>query len=543
MRVKLTAKHPRPASPARAPIRRTGLKHGQAQSAQPKPSQGGARKDAPSPQPPRAPRAPRAAGPGAASSASDRAARPGATTTRPTGERSERREDTRSSAKSRAAEPRAKPAGTSPGRRTDDERAARSAKPAGAGYEKRGTRSAQEGRDTPPRQAWGPKSAAPGAADKRTPADKSAGYEKRGARPPQERRDAPPRQAWSSKPAASAGAAEKRSSTKSSGARPAGPARSPQGERRSGRPPATSRGAEQTGKPAPRADVPPARKAAPRTKVDSTAAAMPAPASVGAQRALSEADRDDRPGALRLSKRMSELGLCSRREADEWIEKGWVQVDGIPITTLGSKVTPEQKIEVASAARAAQLKQATILLHKPMGYVSGQPEDNHEPAVLLVKPATQWEGDTSGVSFQHVHLRALAPAGRLDIDSTGLLVFTQDGRVAKQLIGENSEVEKEYLVRVTYGAYTEEIASHFPADKLALLCHGLALDDMPLKPAQVDWQNGEQLRFVLREGKKRQIRRMCELVGLDVVGIKRVRIGKLMLGALPVGQWRYLGTH
>jgi 23S rRNA pseudouridine2604 synthase len=96
---------------------------------------------------------------------------------------------------------------------------------------------------------------------------------------------------------------------------------------------------------------------------------------------------------------------------------------------------------------------------------------------------------------------------------------------------------------VTYGAYTEEIASHFPADKLALLCHGLALDDMPLKPARVDWQNGEQLRFVLREGKKRQIRRMCELVGLEVVGLKRVRIGKVMLGALPVGQWRYLGTN
>lgn len=246
---------------------------------------------------------------------------------------------------------------------------------------------------------------------------------------------------------------------------------------------------------------------------------------------------------LRLSKRMSELGLCSRREADEWITNGWVRVDGVPITLLGSKVTPDQKIEVAPAARAAQLKLATILLHKPIGYVSGQPENDHEPAVVLLKDATHWDGDLSGVSFQHVHLRALAPAGRLDIDSTGLLVFTQDGRIAKQLIGENSAVEKEYLVRVRYDAHDEDVASRFPADKLALLCHGLALDDMPLKPARVDWQNGEQLRFVLREGKKRQIRRMCELVGLEVVGLKRVRIGQVMLGALPVGQWRYLAAN
>ncbi|WP_349293484.1 pseudouridine synthase [Robbsia betulipollinis] len=248
-------------------------------------------------------------------------------------------------------------------------------------------------------------------------------------------------------------------------------------------------------------------------------------------------------GTLRLSKRMSELGLCSRREADEWIEKGWVRVDGERVDTLGIRVRPEQHVEVIRQAREQQNRLVTILLHKPVGHVSGQPEDGHPPAAALILPDNRWILDASRHRFEHVHLRALAPAGRLDIDSTGLLVFTQDGRIAKRLIGEASEVEKEYLVRVTYGTHQENVQAHFPADKLALLRHGLSLEDVALRPAEVDWQNGEQLRFVLHEGKKRQIRRMCELVGLEVVGLKRVRIGEVMLGSLPVGEWRYLAEN
>jgi 23S rRNA pseudouridine2604 synthase len=245
-------------------------------------------------------------------------------------------------------------------------------------------------------------------------------------------------------------------------------------------------------------------------------------------------------GTVRLSKRMSELGLCSRREADEWIENGWVRVDGERIDVLGARVRPDQRIEVTRDAHAAQARQVTILLHKPVGYVSGQAEDGYEPAVTLITAANRWDGDRSPQRFSASHLRTLAPAGRLDIDSTGLLVLTQDGRIAKQLIGEDSAVEKEYLVRVTYGEYTTDVDRHFPADKLALLRFGLSLDGASLKPAKVSWQNGEQLRFALREGKKRQIRRMCELVGLHVVGLKRVRMGRVVLGALPPGKWRYL---
>ncbi|WP_423392585.1 pseudouridine synthase [Burkholderia sp. LMG 21824] len=253
-------------------------------------------------------------------------------------------------------------------------------------------------------------------------------------------------------------------------------------------------------------------------------------------------DYGDESGLMRLSKRMSELGMCSRREADEWIEKGWVLVDGERIDTLGTKVRADQKIEIDERASAAQAAQVTILLHKPVGYVSGQAEDGYEPAAVLITRANRWSGDHSPVRFSPQHLHALAPAGRLDIDSTGLLVLTQNGVIAKQLIGEQSDIDKEYLVRVRFGERLIDIDQHFPAESLAKLRHGLELDGVALKPAMVSWQNGEQLRFVLREGKKRQIRRMCELVGLDVIGLKRVRMGRVMLGALPQGQWRYLSA-
>ncbi|WP_080416337.1 pseudouridine synthase [Burkholderia ubonensis] len=260
------------------------------------------------------------------------------------------------------------------------------------------------------------------------------------------------------------------------------------------------------------------------------------------KRRAADVDRGDESGLMRLSKRMSELGLCSRREADEWIEKGWVLVDGERIDTLGTKVRAEQRIEIDERASAAQAAQVTILLHKPVGYVSGQAEDGYEPATVLITRENHWSGDRSALRFSPQHLHSLAPAGRLDIDSTGLLVLTQNGRIAKQLIGEQSDIDKEYLVRVRFGERLIDIDQHFPAESLAKLRHGLELDGVALKPAMVSWQNGEQLRFVLREGKKRQIRRMCELVGLEVVGLKRVRMGRVMLGALPQGQWRYLSA-
>ncbi len=272
----------------------------------------------------------------------------------------------------------------------------------------------------------------------------------------------------------------------------------------------------------------------------------------------------DASTTTRLNKRMAELGLASRREADDWIAKGWVQVNG-EVASMGMQVTADARIQIHKQAQGQQANQVTVLINKPMGIVSGQAEDGHLPAITLVQPQNRWAQDNARFFFHPRQLQSLVPAGRLDIDSIGLLVLTQDGRVARQLIGEDSEMEKEYLVRVAFtdvpGAapqrgYAEQldeihendpvrtnVQAVFPADRLAMLRHGLQLDGQALKPAKVAWQNPEQLRFVLTEGKKRQIRRMCELVGLKVVGLKRVRIGNVMLGNLPLGQWRYLAPH
>ena len=242
------------------------------------------------------------------------------------------------------------------------------------------------------------------------------------------------------------------------------------------------------------------------------------------------------PDFPRLSKRMAELGFCSRREADDWITNGWVRVDGRIVDELGSRVAMNAKIEISKDAEKHQSEIVTIILNKPIGYVSGQAEDGYDPAIVLIHPDNQWRDDpllhhAQPREFQRGFLKGLAPAGRLDIDSTGLLVLTQDGRVARHLIGEDSTVEKEYLVRVE---------GDLSYNDLDLLNEGLSLDGVKLKPAKVSWQNEDQLRFVLREGRKRQIRRMCELVGLKVLGLKRIRIGSVTLGKLPMGEWRYL---
>ena len=236
------------------------------------------------------------------------------------------------------------------------------------------------------------------------------------------------------------------------------------------------------------------------------------------------------PEGVRLSKVMSERGMCSRREADLWIERGWVFVDGERVSELGSRIDPNAEVAISKEAKFDQAKQVTVLLNKPVGYVSGQPEPGFTPAITLITLENQVK-QSGDPEFKPWMLRSLAPSGRLDIDSTGLLVLTQDGRVAKKLIGDDSQVEKEYLVRV---------AGEMIKGGLDLLNHGLELDGQALKPARVKQLNEDQLHFILKEGKKRQIRRMCELVGLRVIGLKRVRIGRVKLGELEIGQWRFL---
>lgn len=232
----------------------------------------------------------------------------------------------------------------------------------------------------------------------------------------------------------------------------------------------------------------------------------------------------------RLSKLLSSRGICSRREADRYIAAGLVKVDGAVVTELGSKALPNAVIELLPHAQKLQESKITILLNKPIGYVSTQPEKGYPEALNLITPFNQYRKGKK-ITFHPGHLKKLSVVGRLDIDSKGLLLLTQDGALAKKMIGEDAQIEKEYLVRVE--------GNSSPAT-LRTLSHGLSLDKQKLKPVKVEEIEPGLLKFILKEGKKRQIRRMCALVHLKVISLKRVRIGPYVLGDLPEGKWRYI---
>ena len=234
----------------------------------------------------------------------------------------------------------------------------------------------------------------------------------------------------------------------------------------------------------------------------------------------------DGPEPVRINKWLGQTGVCSRREADALIADGLVSVDGAVVTDAGRKLEPGQTLTLNERATAALAEGVTIVMHKPMGYVSGQPEPNKLPAVRLVTGNNQ-VGPGAVPADDH----SLPPIGRLDEDSRGLLLLSSDGVVAKAVIGPESDLDKEYLVRVT-GDITEK--------KLKILRHGLMLDGRQLKPAYVSRMESFRLKFILREGRNRQIRRMCEMVDLEVIDLIRVRIGPLKLDNLPEGKWRML---
>ncbi len=229
---------------------------------------------------------------------------------------------------------------------------------------------------------------------------------------------------------------------------------------------------------------------------------------------------------VRLNKWMAELGLCSRREAEALIEAGGVIVNGVVVERPGHKIEPHQMMTLTEQASRAIESKFTAVLNKPVNYVSAQPEGDQVPAVRLLKTANASDGSTG--PEKHA---SLAPLGRLDQDSRGLLLLSEDGVLAKAIIGPQHALEKEYLVTI-HGKLTD--------GKLTLLRNGLSLDNRKLKPAKVTVEEGQTLRFILKEGRKRQIRRMCDLVGLKVVDLLRIRIGPLALGDLPEGQWRSL---
>ena len=234
----------------------------------------------------------------------------------------------------------------------------------------------------------------------------------------------------------------------------------------------------------------------------------------------------DEPEPQRVNRWLAQSGVCSRREAEALIGEGLVYIDGERVDDAGRKILPGQTLTLTDKAEG-RLEGFTAVLNKPTGYVSGQPEPGYIPAVrLLTRDALVGES----VTIPDMKM-SLPPLGRLDLDSHGLLILSNDGVLAKAVIGPASELDKEYVVRV---------AGRIDEPTLDLLRHGLELDGRQLRPAKVDVIQGQTLRFVLNEGRNRQIRRMCELMGLRVMDLLRVRIGPLALGDLPEGKWRVM---
>ena len=225
---------------------------------------------------------------------------------------------------------------------------------------------------------------------------------------------------------------------------------------------------------------------------------------------------------IRLSKVMADRGLCSRREADELIRQGLVEVDGKVVSILGTRIDPSVQITLAPQALRARQRLVTVLLNKPPGYVSTQPEKGYRDARSLICAANR-HCQPRSIERQSPHRAAIHVAG--------LLVLTEDGVIARQLIHPEHPISKEYVVRVR-GKIVESA--------LDTLREGLELDGKKLRKADVVQNKSDQLRFVLTEGRNRQIRRMCELVGLEVVSLTRTRIGNILLGRLPRGKWRLM---
>jgi len=244
---------------------------------------------------------------------------------------------------------------------------------------------------------------------------------------------------------------------------------------------------------------------------------------------------------IRLNKFLSQQGWCSRREADRYIEQGLVKVNDKLVKEVGCKVDASSAtVELLPRALEQQANKVTVLLHKPLGIVSSQPEHEKEPAIQLLTAENHYKHrDFQRLGKNHIadpyKLRYLATAGRLDVNSTGLLVFTQSGNIARQLIGPNSNVEKEYLVRV-HKLLDKDLSNEY----LDRLQQGIADENEFLQAKHISILNENQLQFVLTKGRHHQIRRMCRAVGLHVQALKRVRIGHVKLGDLPLGQWRYL---
>jgi 23S rRNA pseudouridine2604 synthase len=229
---------------------------------------------------------------------------------------------------------------------------------------------------------------------------------------------------------------------------------------------------------------------------------------------------------IRLAKRVAELVPCSRSKAERYIEGGWVSVDGVVIEEPAFRVAPHQAVTLAPDAVAEDIVPVTILLHKPAGV-----DVMATAPALLIDPALHAADDRSGLRFLKRHLTGLKATDALDPLASGLVALTQDWHIARKLVDDAATVEHEVIV---------EVAGTLVPNGLALLSQGLRWNGKPLPPIKVSWQNETRLRFALKTPPRGLIEHMCRQVGLSVVAMKRLRIGRIPLAGLQPGQWRYL---
>ena len=226
---------------------------------------------------------------------------------------------------------------------------------------------------------------------------------------------------------------------------------------------------------------------------------------------------------LRLSKVVAALVPCSRRDAEQYIAEGWVRVDGRVVDQPQFRVAGE-RVEVDPQARLQGAAPATLLLHKPAGMGTAQAQD-------LLGAATHWSGDTSGIRRIAAHGMGLVAVLPLPQPASGLFVFSQDPGVLRHLHDNERPVEQELVAEVT---------GTIAPGGLARLCGGLAFEGRPLPPARVSWQSETRLRFAMKGISPELVPWMCAQVGLRLAALRRIRIGRVPMAALPVGQWRYL---
>ncbi|MEO7198947.1 MAG: rRNA pseudouridine synthase [Dokdonella sp.] len=231
----------------------------------------------------------------------------------------------------------------------------------------------------------------------------------------------------------------------------------------------------------------------------------------------------------RLDKRVATLLSCSRSVADQYIVSGWVLVDGEIIEQPQFKITT-QTVTLHADAKLAEIEPATFLLHKPAGVIAvGEGAD---PAARhLLEPAARAAEDSSGIRALQGHRLRLQVPMPLQTDASGLLVMSQDWRVVRRLAEDAERLEEEMIV---------EVSGELVPYGLALLNHGLSFDGRRIAPMKVSWQNETRLRFAIKGRQPGQLESMCKDVGLSVLGMKRIRIGRISMGKLAAGQWRYL---